>query len=158
MVMEDEEEILNDAEQQRPPSPFVIQVTAIASLGGILFGYDLGVISGALPQLAATFDLSSSQQEVAVSILYLGGGVGAMVGGSICDLFGRKRAILMTDVIFLIGALILYAAPTFQVVVLGRVVLGFAIAVSGIADVSYLHEIAPVQWRGVSGWWYERSF
>jgi MFS family permease len=113
------------------PSNFVIQVTSIASLGGILFGYDLGVISGALPQLKATFDLTNSQQELAVSILYLGGGLGATVGGSICDLFGRKRAILMTDVWFLIGSLILYAAPTFQVVVLGRIVLGFAIAVSG---------------------------
>jgi len=129
-------------------SAFVVQITAIASLGGILFGYDLGVISGALPQLIETFDLDSRQAEICVSILYLGGGLGAALGGTLCDSFGRKRAILMTDFVFVLGALILYAAPNFECVVFGRVVVGFAIAVSGIADVSYLHEIAPPQFRG----------
>lgn len=136
-------------EEQRP-SLFVMQVTAVASLGGILFGYDLGVISGALPQMIVAFDLTSAQQELVVSILYLGGGFGAMLGGSICDSFGRKRAILLTDGWFLLGAAVLYLAPTLSMVVVGRVIVGFAIAVSGIADVSYLHEIAPAQWRGVS--------
>lgn len=115
---------------------------------GILFGYDLGVISGALPQLIATFDLTSKQQEIVVSILYVGGGLGAAVGGLLCDAFGRKWAILVTDVVFLLGAIILMCAPTLNWVLFGRIVVGFAVAVSGIADVSYLHEIAPVQWRG----------
>jgi MFS family permease len=130
------------------PTWFVYHVTAIASLGGLLFGYDLGVISGALPQLIRTFDLSRRQQELCVSILYVGGGLGAALGGSLCDSFGRKRAILLCDVVFGLGALILYAAPTFGFVVLGRIVVGFAIALSGIADVTYLHEIAPVHYRG----------
>lgn len=130
------------------PPMFVMQVTAIASLGGILFGYDLGVISGALPQLIQVFDLTNRQSEVCVSILYLGGGIGAALGGPLCDSFGRKRAILITDIIFAIGGFLLFAAPNFATIVLGRVVVGFAIAVSGIADVSYLHEIAPVQFRG----------
>ena len=138
-------------EQQQQParlSPFVIQVTAMAGLGGILFGYDLGVISSALPPMTTQFGLSNAQQEVAVSILYVGGGVGAALGGSLCDAFGRKRAILWTDVFFLVGASVLYVAPSFHFIVLGRIIVGFAIAVSGIADVSYLHEIAPIQWRG----------
>lgn len=130
------------------PSWFVIQVTLIASLGGILFGYDLGVISGALPQLMQTFDLTNSQSELVVSILYLGGGLGACIGGALCDACGRKRAIMYTDLAFLLGAGLLWAAPNLSTVILGRIVVGFAIAVSGIADVSYLHEIAPVQFRG----------
>lgn len=130
------------------PPPFVIQVTAIASLGGLLFGYDMGVIAGALPQLTETFDLTNRQQELVVSILYLGGGVGAAVGGSLCDLVGRKSAILCTDVGFMVGAIILFVASHTSIVCLGRVIVGFAVAVSGIADVSYLHEIAPKQWRG----------
>jgi len=134
-------------ERQRP-SLFVIQVTAVASLGGIIFGYDLGVISGALPQLTTAFDLNHTQQELVVSILYLGGGIGAALGGSICDTCGRKRAILWTDICFLVGAAMLYTAPSLEMVVAGRIVVGFAIAVSGIADVSYLHEIAPTEWRG----------
>lgn len=139
----------NDVRPDRP-SAFVIQVTAVASMGGILFGYDIGVISGALPQLAApeAFDLDNRQQEAIVSILYLGGALGAALGGSICDMFGRKRAIIITDVVFLVGAVMLYAAPSYFVLLVGRVVVGFAVAVSGISDVAYLHEIAPVQWRG----------
>ncbi|CAB9498293.1 xylose-proton symporter-like 3, chloroplastic [Seminavis robusta] len=130
------------------PPPFVMQVTAIASLGGVLFGYDMGVIAGALPQLKETFDLSSKQEELVVSILYVGGGLGAAFGGTICDFLGRKPAILWTDVTFMVGASILFMAPHVSMVCVGRVVVGFAVAVSGIADVSYLHEIAPTQWRG----------
>jgi len=98
--------------------------------------------------MTSAFDLTPTQQETVVSILYLGGFFGALIGGSLCDSFGRKRAILVTDVVFLIGAIILLTAPSVGIVVLGRVVLGWAIAVSGIADVSYLHEIAPVHYRG----------
>lgn len=134
--------------QRQRPSAFVMHVTAMASLGGILFGYDLGVISSALPPLIATFDLTTRQQEICVSILYVGGGIGAAVGGSVCDAFGRKRAILVCDGIFGLGALVLSLAPTFGWVMAGRIIVGFAIALSGIADVTYLHEIAPVQFRG----------
>lgn len=131
-----------------PPPWFVIKVTAIASLGGTLFGYDMGAIAGALPQLAQTFELTESQQEWVVSILYLGGGFGACVGGALCDWVGRQRTILWTDCLFMLGAVWLYWANSYPHVLLGRFVVGVAVAVSGIADVSYLHEIAPLQWRG----------
>ena len=130
------------------PSWFVIKITAIASLGGCLFGYDLGAISGALPQLTSYFQLEDSQQEWIVSILYLGGGLGAAVGGTLCDQLGRKTSILGTDIVFMIGATWLYFANSYEHVLWGRFVVGIAIAVSGIADVSYLHEIAPKEWRG----------
>jgi MFS family permease len=130
------------------PPPFVMQVTAIASLGGVLFGYDMGVIAGALPQLKQTFDLTVSQEELVVSILYVGGGLGAALGGTLCDFLGRKPAILWTDVTFMIGASVLFTAPDVTAVCIGRIIVGFAVAVSGIADVSYLHEIAPKEWRG----------
>ena len=137
----------NPSESSLPP-PFVMQVTAVASLGGVLFGYDMGVIAGALPQLTSTFSLTESQQELVVSILYLGGGLGAALGGTLCDVLGRKPAILWTDVLFMVGASVLFTASHVASVCVGRVIVGFAVAVSGIADVSYLHEIAPTQWRG----------
>uniref|UniRef100_A0A7S2UKA0 Hexose transporter 1 n=1 Tax=Attheya septentrionalis TaxID=420275 RepID=A0A7S2UKA0_9STRA len=134
---------------KHPPIPlFVIKSTAIASLGGILFGYDMGVISGALPQLEVAFDLSQRQQEMVVSFLYLGGGLGAAVGGTLCDMAGRRWCILFTDVVFIVGATILCLSQNLTEILVGRVVVGFAVAVSGIADVSYLHEIAPPEWRG----------
>ena len=135
-------------ERSERPSFFVIQVTAIASLGGILFGYDLGVISSALPQLTTAFDLSHHEQQVVVSILYVGGGLGAALGGCLCDTWGRRKTILATDVLFGLGALVLFLAPSYDVVAFGRIIVGFAVAVSGIADVSYLHEISPNRWRG----------
>jgi MFS family permease len=130
------------------PSWFVVQLTATASLGGCLFGYDMGAISGALPQLQHSFDLSYSQLESLVSVLYLGGGFGASIGGSICDSMGRKWTIILTDIVFMLGACWLYFATSYGQVLVGRFVVGIGVAIAGVADVSYLHECAPVEWRG----------
>jgi MFS family permease len=108
----------------------------------------MGAISGALSQLQATFDLDETQQEWLVSILYIGGGLGASVGGSICDLAGRKLTIILTDVVFILGAAWLFFARSYGQVLVGRFVVGVGVAVSGVADVSYLHECAPIEWRG----------
>jgi MFS family permease len=121
---------------------FFIQAILTASIGGILYGYDMGVVSGALPSLAAYFQLTSIQQEWVVALLYFGGGVGAATGGFICDLFGRKRAILVTDAMFGLGALLLFGAQSVTAIMVGRCVVGWAVAVSAIADVAYLHEIS----------------
>lgn len=127
---------------------FYIQAILTASLGGVLYGYDMGVISGALPLLSSYFQLTTSQEEWIVSLLYFGGGVGAASGGFLCDWFGRKFAIMFTDVMFGIGAFLLYSAQSVESVLVGRFVVGWAVAVSGIADVVYLHEISSV-WDGV---------
>jgi len=83
-----------------------------------------------------------------VSFLYIGGIIGSVLGGTLCDVSGRKRAILFTDIFFIIGSTILFFSDSFEAVLLGRIIVGFAVAVSGIADVAYLHEISPVEWRG----------
>mmetsp|Transcript_18330 Transcript_18330/g.22439 ORF Transcript_18330/g.22439 Transcript_18330/m.22439 type:complete len:623 (-) Transcript_18330:119-1987(-) len=129
-------------------TPFAIKAVSIASLGGILFGYDLGVISVALPQLTTRFNLTSTQQETVVSILYVGGSLGAVAGGSLCDFAGRKLTILLTDVMFITGALWLATSQSYAGLLAGRLVVGFAVAVSGCADVCYLHEISPPGLRG----------
>ncbi len=83
-----------------------------------------------------------------VSFLFVGGAFGAGVGGTLCDKIGRKKAILITDIMFIIGATVLFLAYSFIQVLIGRILVGFAVAVSGIADVAYLHEISPIEWRG----------
>ncbi len=128
--------------------PFVIKATIAASLGGVLFGYDLGIISAALPELTRTFELSPEEEEMVVSFLYIGCCIGAIFGGLLCDRYGRKRTILFTDVIFVIGASVLYSAQSIDVILGGRIVVGCAVAISGIADVAYLHEISPARYRG----------
>lgn len=94
------------------------------------------------------FELSSTQKEMVVSFLFVGGAFGAGVGGTLCDKIGRKKAILITDIMFIIGAIVLFLAYSFTQVLIGRILVGFAVAVSGIADVAYLHEISPIEWRG----------
>lgn len=127
---------------------FVIQATAIASLGGILFGYDTGIIAGALPQVTSDFSLSAEEQEWSVGILYLGAGLGAALGGPMCDSWGRKMSIMICDIIFIVGAIVLATSSHVTQFLVGRVVVGLAISISAIADVSYLTEIAPPRWRG----------
>jgi MFS family permease len=83
-----------------------------------------------------------------VSFLYIGSAIGAAVGGTLCDMSGRKKSILITDVLFIIGAISLFLSQSFIQLLIGRLIVGFAIAVSGIADVAYLHEISPIEWRG----------
>jgi MFS family permease len=108
----------------------------------------MGAISGALPQLQDSFDLDKSQLGWLVSILFIGGGFGASIGGPVCDRFGRKVTIMLTDVVFMVGACWLYVAGGYQSVLMGRFIVGVGVAVSGVADVSYLHECAPLEWRG----------
>ena len=115
---------------------FVVKATVIASLGGILFGYDMGVMSGALPQISQEFNLTESQQGMVVGILYMGASVGAIVGGYLCDTCGRKTAIMLTDVLFIAGAILLFFAPMVTQIMIGRVVVGAAVSISGIADVA----------------------
>jgi len=107
-----------------------------------------GVVSAALPQLTIAFDLTDVQKEMVVSFLYIGAVIGAALGGTLCDISGRKTAILFTDIIFIIGSIILFLSESFETVLIGRFVVGFAVAVSGIADVAYLHEISPMEYRG----------
>lgn len=130
------------------PPCFLIRVTAMAGLGGILFGYDLGVITAALPHLAEEFHMNPIQQEWTNSILYVGGFFGSLFGGNICDALGRKKSILITDILFLGGAGIFWVAPSILWIWIARILVGFSVALSGIADVSYLHEISPTQYRG----------
>jgi len=127
---------------------FMIKATALASIGGILFGYDLGVISGALPSLKSSLDLTSEQTEHVVSLLYVGMIVGSFIGGPICDRFGRRKTILITDMVFVIASILLSSAQSLKGVLIGRVSAGAAMSISAISDVAYLTEIAPEQHRG----------
>lgn len=131
-----------------PVTPFVRRCTAVACLGGLLYGYDLGVISGALPSLSASLQLSDSQAETVVAFLFIGSALGSFIGGNITDRIGRKSSILVCDGIFVLGSLVLGLAPTYGAVLFGRIVIGIAVAISAIADVSYLTEISPEAHRG----------
>ncbi len=123
-------------------------VAAIASLGGLLFGYDTGVISGALPFIKQDFALNPTMQGVATSAVLVGATLGAACAGILSDRFGRKRVILVVALLFVIGALGSALAPSLGMLIAARIVVGIAIGVASMLTPLYLAEIAPKQQRG----------
>src|ERR1700722_13161245 len=92
----------------------VAVVAAITALGGLLFGYDTGVVSGALLFLKKDFGgLSSFQEELVTSLLLVGAVVGALTAGRIADMLGRRLIVLITAVVFIVGVLLAAFTPTF---------------------------------------------
>jgi sugar porter (SP) family MFS transporter len=127
---------------------FVYIAALFAALGGLLFGYDTGVISGALIFIKREFGLTTAAEEIVVSGVLLGATVGAILGGKAADLFGRRRVLLVTAVIFGIGALASGMAPSPAILILSRVVLGLAIGLASTNVPVYLSEVAPPHARG----------
>jgi len=118
------------------------------ALGGLLFGYDTGVISGALLFIPNDFKLSPFLQGAIVGALLLGAALGSAVAGRISDAVGRKRLIIAAGVIFTGGALLAALAPDVGVLIAARFILGLAVGSAALAVPIYLAEIAPTDVRG----------
>jgi sugar porter (SP) family MFS transporter len=118
------------------------------ALGGLLFGYDTGVISGALLFIPNDFKLSPFLQGAIVAGLLLGAMIGAAFAGWLSDRLGRRRLIMLAALVFIAGALVCAFAPTVTVLVAGRVILGLAVGSAALVVPLYLSEIAPTEIRG----------
>ncbi|XP_061191890.1 solute carrier family 2, facilitated glucose transporter member 12-like isoform X3 [Saccostrea echinata] len=94
-------------------SIYVVCASIMASLGGVLFGYDIGIISGAVLQLRDDFCLSCSFQEMVISAMLMGAIAGSLIGGVLIDKFGRRLTIIVNTVVFLVGALVLGFSPNY---------------------------------------------
>src|SRR6266550_3049002 len=127
---------------------FVFIAALFAALGGLLFGYDTGVISGALIFIKREFGLTTAAEEIVVSGVLLGATIGAIFGGKAADLFGRRRVLLVTAAIFGIGAFASAVAPSPAILIVSRVVLGLAIGLASTNVPVYLSEVAPPHARG----------
>jgi MFS transporter, SP family, galactose:H+ symporter len=127
---------------------FVYVTAVFAALGGLLSGYDTGVISGALIFIKRYFALPVFAEEVVVSGVLLGAAVGAICGGRIADRFGRRRVLLVTAAVYGVGAIACGLSPSPAVLVASRVVLGLAIGLSSSTVPVYLSEVAPANARG----------
>jgi len=123
-------------------------ISATAALGGLLFGYDTGVISSALLFVRAVFHLSTAGQSIVAGIVLVGAVLGAIVAGTLSDRFGRRRVILVTALAFVIGALLSAAAASVATLLEGRLLIGVAIGVASMLTPLYLAEIAPAASRG----------
>jgi len=131
-----------------PRSLSVYFIAAVAAIGGFLFGYDTGVISGALLFLKQSFALNATTQEIAVSAVLVGAIVGAIVAGRLNDALGRKKTLLLLAVIFTVGALLTAISPTLVFFLVCRVIVGLGIGAAASVVPVYISEIAPARLRG----------
>ena len=132
-----------------PPRPLSIYfIAAVASLGGLLFGYDTGVISGALLFLRQNFGLNATTQEIAVSSVLVGAMIGSLLAGRLNDAIGRKKTLLLLAVIFTFGALFTAFSPNLVFFLICPVIVGLGIGAAASVVPVYISEIAPSRLRG----------
>lgn len=129
-------------------SPALALVLCAVLLAGTLFGYDQGVISGALDGVQRDFKLSALAVEIVTSWVTLGALGGSLAGGELADRLGRRRALLVAAALFAAGAAIEAFAPATTVLVAGRLVVGFGVGVAAVAAPLYAAELAPAGMRG----------
>lgn len=127
----------------------VTKAAALTAVGGILFGYDTGVIGGVLPNISDDFTLDTPfLQGTVVSILLVGAAVGALVAGRVADTLGRRRAIIATSLVFVVGLLLSIVAPAFWVLLVSRFLIGVGVGSASFVVPVYIGEIAPPERRG----------
>ena len=127
---------------------FVVIAAAITAIGGMLFGYDTGVISGAILFIRGAFSLSSTAQEIVVSSVLIGAVIGASISGILADKYGRRIMVIVAAIIFGIGAIFTALTPEIYTLIVGRIVVGIAIGIASFIAPLYIAEVAPVNIRG----------
>lgn len=123
-------------------------VAIVASLGGLLSGYDTGVISGALLFINETWILPDTLQGFLVSSVLIGAVIGAATNGILADIFGRKKIILATALIFILGSVMCAFAQNVYILIISRIFVGFAVGIVNFVVPLYLSEISPKNLRG----------
>ncbi|MEC3878154.1 sugar porter family MFS transporter [Parapedobacter sp. 10938] len=121
---------------------------AVAALGGFLFGFDMAVVSGILPLVTKQFSLSAFQQGWFVSSALVGCIAGVAVSGELGDRYGRRRVLLLAAVLFLVSALGCGLLPTFQSIIIARILGGVGVGIASSMVPLYISEIAPANIRG----------
>ena len=121
---------------------FVYFAVGVAALGGLLFGYDTGVISGAILFVQKEFSLSPAMEEVTVSSALVGAVLGAAFGGALTNRFGRRRLIILAGLIFTLSALGTLAT-TISWLIAVRLVSGIAIGITSFISPMYIAELVP---------------
>ena len=123
-------------------------ITIVATLGGLLFGYDTGVINGALEPMKADLGLTATGEGLVTSTLLVGAAIGAAACGKLNDSLGRKKTLTILAVLFFVGTIGSVLAPNLAVMIPARVILGFAVGGASVTVPVYLAELAPTERRG----------
>ncbi|XP_034254841.1 proton myo-inositol cotransporter-like isoform X3 [Thrips palmi] len=140
--MVSKEDLLSDVGMKRRSKYFMFTLTTLSTLGGFLFGYDTGVVSGAMLLINKDFDVSPVWHELIVSSTIGAALVFSLVGGWFSDRYGRRTAILVSGVIFTLGGIVMGAAPSKEVLLVGRIIIGIGVGLTSVATPQYMEEIS----------------
>ena len=127
---------------------FLIAVTLVATLGGLLFGFDMAVISGVLPFVKQQFNLSPAAEGWFVSSALVGCIIGVAFAGELSDRFGRKKLLMLSALLFLCSAIGTAGSADYTLLILARIMGGMGVGVASIVAPLYISEIAPATIRG----------
>ncbi|HTX05966.1 MAG TPA: MFS transporter, partial [Steroidobacteraceae bacterium] len=126
----------------------LILISLTASIGGLLFGYDTGVVNGALLYMGRDLRLTPADEGLITATLLLGAALGSLIVGRLADRIGRRRTMWLLAGTFVVGALACAAAPDRAALAGFRFLLGLAVGGASVVVPTYLAELAPPQIRG----------
>jgi SP family galactose:H+ symporter-like MFS transporter len=127
---------------------FVYLLAIVGAVGGFLFGYDTGVISGALLYLRTEFHFSPTMVGTVTAVVLAGAVIGAATSGALNDRLGRRAMLIFASIVFGIGALVTAFAISIAWLIVGRFIVGYAIGVASYTSPLYISECAPADVRG----------
>ena len=150
----DEDEVKHVVDLHSPVLPhvnrgFILRISSIAALGGVLYGYDMGIIAAAAIFVKRSFSLSTIAEELVVSVVLIGAMTGAIVGGAVADRIGRRATLVWAAGIFIVGSLLAPLAPNVTVLMVARAIIGLGIGFTSVTAPVYVSELAPPQSRGM---------
>ena len=135
--------------QDQQQCSFQWKVASIAGLGGILYGYDIGIIAAALLYVRSEFALSAHMEGAVVASVLVGSMLGAIVGGTLADRYGRRTVLLGGAAVFIAGSIVAFLAPSVTLLILARFFLGLAIGFTSVTAPVYVSELSPPASRGM---------
>ncbi|KAK6994035.1 proton myo-inositol cotransporter [Biomphalaria glabrata] len=127
---------------------FIYVLSALATIGGFLFGYDIGIVAGSMLFIQPYFKLSTFWQEATVSGTIAAAAVAALLSGWLTDKIGRKLTIMTSGVVFTAGGVLMGAATTKEILLVGRIVAGLGVGLASVVVPVYVAESSPVSERG----------
>ena len=129
-------------------SLYLVGVTVVAALGGFLFGFDMAVISGAIPLVKEQFSLSATLEGWLVSSALLGAVVGVAMSGELSDRLGRRKVLIFSGLLFSVSAVGCAVTPNFEFLITARILGGMGVGIASNVAPLYISEIAPSRIRG----------
>ncbi|KAL7270871.1 myo-inositol transporter itr1 [Rhizina undulata] len=144
-------QVVEQRDSSEKPTLWMWFLTTIAGISGLLFGYDTGVISGALVVIANDLGpsaLSSSQKEFITAATSLGALLASVASGTLADAIGRKKVIAVADVIFIVGAIVQAVSHHVWPMIIGRFIIGLGVGLASLIVPLYIAELSPAYYRG----------